>query len=138
MIDTGKQLINIVYDALSAVFREAGTQIDFAPDSIIPGIPPKPELGDVAFPMFAFAKKLRTAPPKIAADVAAHIQGIPGLQVLTAGPYVNFKVDRKAVAEQTLSSVLSQGDNYGRTDSLEGKRIMVEGNPSDTQIRLQC
>ena len=87
MIDTGKQLINIVFDALSAVFREAGAEVDFTPESIIPGIPPKPELGDVAFPMFVYAKKLRSAPPKIAADVAAKIQEQPGLQILTAGPW---------------------------------------------------
>ena len=136
MIDTGKQLINTVFDALSAVFREAGAEVDFTPDSIIPGIPPKPELGDVAFPMFVYAKKLRSAPPKIAADVAAKIQGQPGLQVLTAGPYVNFKIDRKAVAEQTLSAVLSKGDSYGRTESLKGKRIMVEFSCPNTNKPL--
>ena len=136
MIDTGKQLINIVFDALSAVFSEAGAEIDFTPDSIIPGIPPKPELGDVAFPMFVYAKKLRCAPPKIASDVAAKIQGQPGLQVLTAGPYVNFKIDRKAVAEQTLTAVLSKGDSYGRTDSLKGKRIMVEFSCPNTNKPL--
>ena len=32
-------------------------------------IPPDPAFGDIGFPMFAFAKLFRAAPPKIAADV---------------------------------------------------------------------
>ena len=136
MIDTGKQLIQTVYDALVAVFKKAGVEVDFAPESIIPGIPPKPELGDVAFPMFVYAKKLKAAPPKIASDVASQIEPEAGLQVLTAGPYVNFKVDRSSVAQQTLSAVLSQGSSYGSTDSLKGKRIMVEFSCPNTNKPL--
>ena len=136
MIDTGKQLIQTVYDALVAVFKKAGVEVDFAPESIIPGIPPKPELGDVAFPMFVYAKKLKAAPPKIASDVASQIKPEAGLQVLTAGPYVNFKVDRSSVAQQTLSAVLSQGSSYGSTDSLKGKCIMVEFSCPNTNKPL--
>lgn len=37
--------------------------------------PPKPELGDLAFPLFAYAKVLRTAPPpKLASELKARIE----------------------------------------------------------------
>ena len=32
-------------------------------------VPPKPEMGDFAFPCFRLAKALRKAPPAIAADI---------------------------------------------------------------------
>ncbi|MCA9685487.1 MAG: hypothetical protein KC457_25135, partial [Myxococcales bacterium] len=32
--------------------------------------PPKPDMGDMAFPCFTLARSLRTAPPKIAAELA--------------------------------------------------------------------
>ena len=31
--------------------------------------PPKPEMGDVAFPMFSFAKAFKSAPPVIANEI---------------------------------------------------------------------
>ena len=40
--------------------------------------PPDPEMGDIAFPMFPFAKALRKAPPVIAAEVARRVAGIGG------------------------------------------------------------
>ncbi|MEO0650859.1 MAG: arginine--tRNA ligase, partial [Planctomycetota bacterium] len=36
--------------------------------------PPKPEMGDLAFPCFPLAKALKTAPPKIAAELAEKVE----------------------------------------------------------------
>ena len=35
--------------------------------------PPKPEMGDIAFPLFPFARALKKAPPLIAREVVARI-----------------------------------------------------------------
>ena len=62
--------------------------------------PPKPELGDVAFPMFAFAKAMRMAPPAIAAEVKSRLEkksGVPSGELLVAGPYLNLKIDTSAL-----------------------------------------
>jgi arginyl-tRNA synthetase len=63
--------------------------------------PPKPEMGDLAFGCFALAKELRKAPPAIAADLAARWgEGAWGVaSAEAAGPYLNFRLDEKALAE---------------------------------------
>ena len=57
--------------------------------------PPKPELGDVAFPMFAFAKAMRMAPPAIAAEVKSRLEkksGVPTGELLVAqGEKINLE-----------------------------------------------
>ena len=37
-------------------------------------IPPKPDMGDYAFPCFRLAKTLRKAPPLIASEIASNIR----------------------------------------------------------------
>src|SRR5690242_10384039 len=65
------------------------------------------ENGDLAFPCFSLAKKLKSAPPKIAADLAAEVKLPDGFERVEAkGPYLNFFLDRTELVEQTTSAVL--------------------------------
>jgi len=102
--------------------------------SVVVEVPPKPELGDLAFPMFAFAKTFRAAPQQIAGAVSEVVSALPDAAdatVDTAGPYVNISLNRADVTGEVLRSVLSDGANYGRTTSLDGQRIMIEfSNPN--------
>jgi arginyl-tRNA synthetase len=69
-------------------------------------IPPDPRLGDFAFPCFRLAKQFRKGPPQVAAQIVADLKAkgaVPaGLEVIQAGPYVNFK----APAQEALGSLL--------------------------------
>ena len=57
--------------------------------------PPNLDMGDVAIPMFSAAKKLKTAPPKIAARAAEEVRfGTEVVSAKAAGPYLNLKLDR--------------------------------------------
>lgn len=132
----GKELSQTVFDAIKAVFEDNNIPVDFTADSITAEKPPKPEFGDVAFPMFAFSKKLRMPPMKIAADVAAKLDSSIGAQVIPAGPYLNFKVDRKDEAAAIIGKVISEKENYGRNDSLKGQRIVVEFSCPNTNKPL--
>ena len=90
--------------------------------------PPKPELGDVAFPMFAFAKAMRMAPPAIAAEVKSRLEkksGVPSGELLVAGPYLNLKIDTSALAGELYERVSAEGDEYGKHKSLSGRRISL-------------
>ena len=49
--------------------------------------PPDETMGDLAFPCFRYAKLLRTAPPKIAAALAASISGEEFADVAAAGSH---------------------------------------------------
>ncbi|MBR3247429.1 MAG: arginine--tRNA ligase [Clostridiales bacterium] len=93
-------------------------------------IPPKLELGDYAFPCFVLAKTLHKAPPVIAAglkDSPELVKGFDGaVTVDTAGPYVNFRIDKGVLARTVISEIISEGDQYGNRNIGEGKNVIVE------------
>src|SRR5262245_41247656 len=61
--------------------------------------PPKPEMGDLAIPMFPYAKARKLAPPVIAKQVAEKAGAS------AEGPYVNVRVDRAKLLAETLAEV---------------------------------
>ena len=57
--------------------------------------PPKPELGDYAFPCFRLAKELRKAPQQIAADIKDSIACPDYIdKIEVQGAYINFLLKR--------------------------------------------
>lgn len=89
-------------------------------------VPPRPEMGDFAFPCFTLAKELRKAPPLIARELAEKVdpQGIERAEAL--GPYLNIFLDKGAFVGAIVEKVLAQGEAYGNENSGAGKRILVE------------
>ena len=89
-------------------------------------IPPKPEMGDYAFPCFQLAKVMKKAPNMIAAELkeAMDTEGFERIENL--GPYLNFFVDKGTFSKNTIEKVLSEGDNYGSSNVGEGKTVCVE------------
>ncbi len=112
-------------------------QPSLSPDQIPPVVaerPPRPDMGDLAFPMFAYAKLLRQAPPIIAKTVAEKLVG-PG-KVVALGPYVNVHYERPEVIREVLGFVRSSGQAYGTSDRLAGQRIMLEFSSPNTNKPL--
>ena len=68
-------------------------------------IPPKPEMGDFAFPCFQLAKVMRKAPNMIAAELAEKINKEGFERVECLGPYLNFFVDKVAFSKNIISKV---------------------------------
>ena len=89
-------------------------------------IPPKPEMGDFAFPCFQLAKVMRKAPNMIAAELAEKINKDGFERVECLGPYLNFFVDKVAFSKNIISKVLEEGDKYGSSKIGEGKNVVVE------------
>lgn len=88
--------------------------------------PPNPAMGDIAFPCFQLAKALRKAPPMIAAELTEQINGAPLKEVKAVGPYVNLFLDQETVAQQVISTVLSQGKAYGDSDLGQGRHVPID------------
>jgi len=113
---------------------------DITADEVPLETPPTPALGDVGFPMFAFAKAFRMGPPMIAAEVVKMLAADPATAALgTAkqeGPYVNVFLAKGNVAGKTLTDIINQGDQYGRPGNLAGKRVMVEFSSPNTNKPL--
>lgn len=89
-------------------------------------VPPRPEMGDYAFPCFQLAKVMRKAPNMISGELAENINKDGFEKVEQLGPYVNFFVDKGVFSKNTIEKVLEEGDNYGASNIGEGKNVCVE------------
>lgn len=89
-------------------------------------IPPRPEMGDYAFPCFQLAKVMRKAPNMISGELAENLNKDGFEKVEQLGPYVNFFVDKGVFSKNTIEKVLEEGDNYGASNIGEGKNVCVE------------
>ena len=89
-------------------------------------IPPRPEMGDYAFPCFQLAKVMRKAPNMIAEDLKNELDKDGFEKIENLGPYVNFFVDKSVFSKNTIEKILQEGDDYGKSNVGEGKTVCVE------------
>lgn len=89
-------------------------------------IPPKPEMGDYAFPCFQLAKVMRKAPNAIASELKEKInkEGFESIENL--GPYLNFFMDKEQFISTTIKKVLLDGEVYGSSTLGKGKNITID------------
>lgn len=94
--------------------------------------PDDPQHGDYASPVaMALAKKQKRSPMIIAEELKKKIEDAPQSKELLARVevalpgYLNFFLSRETYAKQ-LASILGKPDEWGRNDTLAGKKIMVE------------
>jgi arginyl-tRNA synthetase len=87
--------------------------------------PKDPRLGRFAFPVFRYAGLLKEPPETIATKVASaaiqlgvHIENIRG--------YLNYSVNYVEHAKETITEILTEGSEYGRSDEGKGKKYLVE------------
>lgn len=89
-------------------------------------IPPKPEMGDYAFPCFQLSKIMRKAPNMIAEDLKNQLSSEGFEKIENLGPYINFFVDKKEFSKNTIEKILKEKDDYGKSNIGEGKTVCVE------------
>ena len=109
-------------------------------EEIIPlsmGVPPKSEMGDVAFPMFPYAKAAKKGPQQIVSDLEKIIGSQhPEGRIIPAGPYFNVALDISALSPSILKEVEEKGEAYGKGEALSGKKAMVEFSCPNTNKPL--
>lgn len=88
--------------------------------------PPSQDLGDYAFPCFILSKKLKKSPNQIAEDLAKKIKSKNLEKIEARGPYVNFFINRKNLAEETLKEILRKKDKYGSSKIGKNKKVVIE------------
>lgn len=128
-----------VLDALRETYRDVETsELEAALSTTTP---PDREKGDIAFPIFPFAKLLRDNPARIAARLAESgaIAGAAttlGGRVEANGPYLNVFLGRADSAAEVVSTALAQGADYGDGSAQSGTRAMVEFSCPNTNKPL--
>ncbi|MFO8044078.1 MAG: arginine--tRNA ligase [Alkalispirochaeta sp.] len=126
-----------VLDALAAMTAD-DTHRDLLEETLLIETPPDTTKGDIAFPMFPFARVLRRNPAQIAITVAESINGTTpeSGRAEAIGPYVNIFLRREVVAAEVINTALSQGRSYGDGATLEGQRFMIEFSCPNTNKPL--
>lgn len=90
-------------------------------------IPPNPEMGDLAFPCFPLAKVMRKAPPVIAKELSEKFPKLDFVDKIdVAGGYLNFFFSRSSFVKEELTEVFAKGEDYGKSQEGNGKRVIVE------------
>ena len=89
-------------------------------------VPPKPEMGDFAFPCFRLAKVYRKSPQMIAEDLKEKISGADFLsEIRVLGGYLNFYVNKADYCRQVVEKY-KKDSNYGGSDEGVGKTICID------------
>ncbi len=75
--------------------------------------PKHADMGDVSFPCFTLAKKLRKAPQNIAEELASNIKDSLVEKIEVVGAYVNIFLNQQVVATQVLEEIINKQESYG-------------------------
>lgn len=118
-----------VIRVLKKALEEKGLKFRYAEIEKLIEIPPYPGMGDYAFPCFSLSEKLKDEPREIAIELREKIGNPPVMEfedIQTRGPYLNFFLNRKSLARQTVWDILTKKKDFGKTDSGRRKKVIVE------------
>lgn len=90
-------------------------------------LPPREEFGDLTLKCFGLQEEYEVLSAKEIADMVVELVKLP--EYITAkavNGFVNFSVDQMHLAKTTIDEVFEKGENYGRINIGEGKKVIVE------------
>ena len=113
-------------------FKAAGLDAEKISESL--ARPPKPEMGDLAFATFRYAKEAGAKPNEFATKLAAGAETSGLIEVIeAAGPYVNLRLNHTAVTSDVLVEIEMQSAGaepqdwrYGDSQTGKGKTLVVD------------
>ena len=133
---------SLVQNTLQRMYEESGHEGMLSP--VVLQVPPKPEMGDLAFPLFAYAKAFSKAPNVLAQELSARINAIsedpnankPDGEAFALGPYMNVRVNMDSVVSQMYGKIKVGGASYGHSNLLGTKKVMIEFSCPNTNKPL--
>jgi arginyl-tRNA synthetase len=100
-------------------------------------LPPNPEMGDLGFPCFAWAKAMRKAPPLIAQEIAARLKPDELIErVSTDKAYVNITWRKSALFRIAVGEILREGSRFGAGQARPAQHFIVEYSAPNTNKPL--
>ena len=92
-------------EKVAEIFTSIETELSMDDALLLIEIPPSADMGDYAVPCFKFAKKYRKSPAAIANEIVEKIGAVNEFEKIeSAGPYVNFFVNKAQFAEKVLKN----------------------------------
>lgn len=92
--------------------------------------PKQTELGDIAFPCFTLAKKMRKAPQQIASELSAKLMDNLIADVQVVGGYVNIFFHQELVTNQVLHAIMANQQHYGSKNRKHEKVVIDFSSPN--------
>ncbi|MBT3948806.1 arginine--tRNA ligase [Candidatus Parcubacteria bacterium] len=113
-------MTNIIKNEIKILLEKVGVK-----DSVEFSTPPKPEMGDLAFPCFEIAKQEGKSPVEVAKEVVENLKlEIRNLKLIenikAFGPYVNFFLNTSEIARLVFENNIS-AENVGKD-----KKVLIE------------
>ncbi|MBO4410442.1 MAG: arginine--tRNA ligase, partial [Spirochaetales bacterium] len=128
---------NLVQARLQRMYELSGHE--GALQNVVVQVPPKPELGDLAFPLFAFAKAFGKAPNIIAQELSSDINALAGKpdgEAFAAGPYMNVRLNMDKMVSDLYLRIVKEASSFGKTGILDGRKVMIEFSCPNTNKPL--
>jgi len=96
--------------------------------------PPNSEMGDLSLACFQIVKATRKNPAESAGWLMEKLSGkISAISaVKTAGPYLNFTINKEFLAEETIREISKQKEKYGENKIGKGEKVMIEYSNGNT------
>ncbi|MFJ7979873.1 arginine--tRNA ligase [Lysinibacillus xylanilyticus] len=88
------------------------------------------DLGDLAFPCFTLAKKLRKSPNSIASDIKNNLSCDLIQEVQVVGGYVNIFYHQPTITHQVLSQIVKEKNLYGTQQESKGNVVLDFSSPN--------
>ncbi|OHD36604.1 MAG: arginine--tRNA ligase [Spirochaetes bacterium GWF1_31_7] len=121
-----------IKEIIAKVLQEMG----LSNPEIISEIPPNPEMGDIAFPMFKFSKELKMAPPQISGIIKEKLSSMRIIErAEVKGPYLNLFLNRKIISKEILVTALQQNVTIG-TQPDKNESVLIEFSCPNTNKPL--
>ncbi|WP_456279107.1 arginine--tRNA ligase [Bacillus sp. AK128] len=82
--------------------------------------------GDLSFPCFILAKKLKKSPTQIANELIASINHPYFRELESVGGYLNIFLEQETLFESVLESIHKEKEKYGYSPKGEGQKIVID------------
>lgn len=119
----------VVFKLLKKALQDMKVKIsDKEIDSMIE-IPPNSDIGDYAFPCYSLSPIMKLDGHEIALQVRENLGNVEETDfadIDVNGAYVNFFLNRKSLARQTVWDIINKKKDYGRGKLGKARRTMVE------------
>jgi len=104
-------------------------------------VPPKPEMGDLAYACFELGKLENKNPAEVAKElaekIASKIKTVKTIEkVVVFGPYVNFYFNTGEYAKLILDEIIKKGKKYGTNKNGKNKKVLIEYPSNNTHKEL--
>ena len=121
MEEMKKYIASVIYNALD----NENIKLEEIEDKV--ETPKDKKNGDFAYPCFNLAKVLKKAPVMIGNELESKISADEKIaKIENVNGFLNFYLNSDNIVEKTLTTIVEQGEDYGKSNEGNGTNIIVE------------